>query len=138
MAEKTKIEDKNPFKYPDNYFEDMTDVVLNKAGDASQVKKVGILTIARPLLTLAAAMIGFALISYLAIELFIPPRLETDYFDVSLAELTEYLSSEIDETIIIEEIFNAEPDDELTIPNQDIIDYLIETNIDYSEILENL
>ena len=136
MTEKSKIENKNPFNIPDNYFEDMTDAVLKKAGAASQVKKVGFLTIARPYLMLAAAMIGFAIISYLAIEFLIPGS-GTDSFEVNYAELTEYLSSEIDETTIVEEVIKADMDDELIIPTQDIIDYLIDTNIDYAEILEN-
>ncbi len=136
MTEKSKIENNNPFKIPGNYFEDMTDAVLKKAAVTSQVKKVGFLTVARPYLMLAAAMIGFALISYLAIEFLIPGS-ETDSFEINYAELTEYLSSEIDETVIVEEIFKADMPDESDIPVQDIIDYLIDTDIDYAEILEN-
>ncbi|MCD4770093.1 MAG: hypothetical protein K8R35_08005 [Bacteroidales bacterium] len=137
MTKNSKIEDKNPFKIPGNYFGDMTDSVLKKAGAPSQVKKVSFITVAKPILILAAAMIGFALISYLAIEFLIPGS-ETDSFEINCAELTEYLSSEIDEAFIIEEIVKADITDELIIPAQDIIDYLIDTNIDYAEILENL
>ena len=82
-------------------------------------------------------MITFAIISYLAIE-FLIPQADSDQIEIEYAELTEYLSSEIDEAIIEEEILKADRNDELNIPVQDIIDYLIETNVDYTEILENL
>ena len=110
MAGKNNITGKNPSKIPENYFEDLTGTVL---------KKAGIITIIRPHLTLAAAMIAFAVISYLAIEFLIPQE-DSEQIEIEYSELTEYLN------------------DEINIPVQDIIDYLIETNIDYTEILENL
>ncbi len=137
MRDRSKIEKNNPFRIPDNYFEEMSDTVITKVGLSSPIKKISFITALKPHLMLAAAMIGFAVISFLAIE-FLIPNSESEKSEVNYAELTEYLSLEIDEASIVNEMLKADLGNESDISTEDIIEYLIETNIDYSEILENL
>ena len=68
MRKLNDIPDKNPFKVPDNYFEDVTRKILSKTSDNRHLAiRISFLKKFRPYIAMAAAVAGFVIISYTTI-----------------------------------------------------------------------
>lgn len=138
MMETTgKIPDKNPFRVPENYFEEVNKrIIAATAGEGR--KKTPVLRL-RSALIAAASLIGFVLLTYTAVKLITPygkdkPENEAaneDYFYSLINEIDTY-SLEEDAAILFQQ------DERYVVSQSDIIDYLVFENIDITEIYEQL
>ena len=100
-----------------------------------QAEKRSLFTIARPHFTLASAMIVLAIVSWWGLRLLIPDNY--NQIREQQSEVTAYLASELDMETLISEArgiemtgFGEDADSE------EIIDYLILNDIDYTIITE--
>ena len=76
MQKLNDIPDKNPFKVPDNYFEEVNRKIISAtSGIEQEVKAVSTYNRFRTYLLIAASVAGFILISYTAVKLFTPDKI---------------------------------------------------------------
>lgn len=137
MSKLDNIEKKNPFKVPDGYFEEMTTRLMDSVKEPVPEVKRSVYTLIRPHLTMAAAMIALVIVSYTGLRLVLPDQ--QGYPDFDQGELAEYLSMEVDEHYIVEHFGSGESSESSgEIPDSEIISYLLDNNIDYISIIENL
>ncbi len=72
MKKLNYIKDKNPFKVPENYFEEVNRKIISAtAGYIQETRKISIYSRFRTSLLIAASVTGLILISYTAIKLLI-------------------------------------------------------------------
>ena len=140
MKKLDEITDRNPFKVPDNYFEEVSSKIISAtAGSGNDIKKTGLYARFRPYFLIAASVAGFILISYATIKLFMPDKSDTQ---VSIAfnnsDFDSYIN-DIDVKSLEENTASLILSDEKPELNQmEIIDYLLDENIELSDIYERL
>ena len=84
MKKLNDIPDKNPFKVPDNYFEEVNRKIISAtSGSDQESKKVSIYSRFRTSLLIAASVAGFIMLSYTAIKLLTPDRTNSQVSEVS-------------------------------------------------------
>ena len=139
MKTLNEIPNKNPFKVPENYFEDVNRKIISAAaGIQPGENRKGTLRWLRPLLAVAASIAVFIVLSYTAMKIFRP---ETGSIlpDVLTKEFKESCLNDID-TQTLEQYtdpsFLNEGASDLT--TNEIIDYLLVENIDINDIYERL
>lgn len=140
MDDLSKIKKKQIFKVPDNYFNEFSSRLQDKIHKEKPVSGVEkIMLFARPKLTLAFLIVGFILIAYVSFKLFLSDNLKTELSANDIAEIIEYNAYDFDENLFIEALeetdFEIIEDAEYT---NEIIDYLIEENIDYLTLINEL
>lgn len=132
------IPGKNPFKVPENYFEEVNRRIISAiAGEDEKSVKRSLYRRMRPYLLAAAAFTGFVIISYFAARVFITGGKDQES---SLAETVSvsYLN-DIDIYSIEESALEVEHSDGLSgIKKSEIVDYLMLEDIETEEILETL
>jgi hypothetical protein len=140
MKKLKKIETKNPFKVPENYFEEANIKILSATtGYSKEVKKTVVLNRFRPFLLIAASVTGFIILSYSAIKLLGPYKATNQLSDAISIEYSQPYLNDFD-IITLEETassLNLEavgPD----VSSKDIIDYLLMENIEINDIYEQL
>ena len=140
MKTNFEIPDRNPFKIPDNYFEEVNRKIITvTTGDGLQEKprKVGMLL--RQYLAIAASVAVLALLSYTGIKLFSPRGESLSLNGIPSETYSEELVNDIDLIVLEEKAVSLEiPEEGPRVDNQDIIDYLIKENIDINDIYEQL
>ncbi|HUX56989.1 MAG TPA: hypothetical protein VMV77_08450 [Bacteroidales bacterium] len=141
MMEKPKeITDKNPFKVPGNYFEEVNRKIISEtSGYNQEVKKIGLYNRLKPYFLIAASITGFIILSYTAIHLLTPEKTNSQLSEVLFDEYNDIYINDID-ILTLEEsaasvmLLEESPD----ISKTDIIDYLLLENIDINDIYEQL
>lgn len=134
------IEKKNPFKVPENYFEDFNKRILEAtAGSEQELQRKGIIRKLRPYLAAAASIAVLVALGYTAIWFIGNNKSELTFPDMSLSELPDSYLNDID-ILTLEENVAAGGffEEETGVDNEDIIDYLVLENIDVYDIYENL
>jgi hypothetical protein len=140
MKKSDNIPDKNPFKVPENYFDEVNSKIISATtGAETVIRKVSVFNRFRTSILVAASVAGFILISYSAIKLLTPAgvnsrvsetlkEISPDSYinDIDLSALEENASS----LILTEE----GPD----VSKKDIIDYLLRENVDLNDIYAQL
>ncbi len=143
MDNKNKYKESEMFRVPENYFEELTDKMTGISKIEGKSSDPGFFTIARPHLMLAASMALLVIISYATLK-YLLPDIKNDGAAYDSIGITEYLAQEMDETTLLENIDLADiysigsGSTENEQYEDEIIDYLIEENINYEDILENL
>lgn len=140
MKDLKEIADKNPFKVPDNYFEEVNSRIISTASAIEPATKSGgLMRRMRPLLAVAASLALLILLSYTVYKIFIPSEKNMLLSEISLSEFSDSYLNDID-ILTLEEGFNpAASFDRLPeISNSEIIDYLLVEDIDLSDIYEIL
>jgi hypothetical protein len=138
MTQLDNIPRKNPFKVPDNYFEDVDRrIIAETAGRETVSEKKVIHRKINPYLLAAASVAVLAVLVYLTADIFIN-RQKT--YELSYSEiLTDPYINDIELSVIEEHA--ATPDFSpgfQELKKSDIIDYLLLDNIDTEEIIEKL
>ncbi len=129
---------RNPFRVPENYFDNFTEDILERSSAKSSLKKRKIFSIKRPGLAVAAAVAGFLLISYLGLKIMLNGTPDNQLIS-NLSEYSEILSYDIDEYMIVDELSTDEVADlPSDITNDDIIDYLLLNDVDFVSIEKNI
>jgi hypothetical protein len=140
MKTLNEIQGKNPFKVPDNYFEEVSRKIITAAAGTSREKaKKGLYRRLRPLIGIAASLAIFALLGYGAVKIFIPADRNDRISELSMEQFPESYLNDIDIPMLEENaglsfVDSAIPD----ISKTEIIDYLLLENIDSNEIYELL
>lgn len=140
MKMKDNIPDQNPFRVPDGYFEEVNrKIVAVTSGKSHGDRKFTFSSGIRPYLLAAASVAGFILLGYTAIRVFVPHKsslqlsvaVHDDYFPPYLDDLDIYSLEENAASLAIPE---QGPD----VSKAEIIEYLVQENIEISEIYEQL
>jgi hypothetical protein len=140
MKKMNKIPEKNPFRVPEGYFEELNRKLISVTLDKSPAKRRFLFSSRiRPFLLAAASVAGFILLSYAAIRVFIPDRFShqvtevvpDDYYLPYINDLDIYSLEENASSVTMPE---QGPD----VSKAEIIEYLILENIEISEIYEHL
>lgn len=139
MKNLNDTESKNPFKVPENYFEDVNrKIISSAAGTQHQGNKMGTVRKLRPMLAVAASIAVFILLSYTAMKLFLPET-GSNLPEISMDEFSGTYLNDID-ILTLEQ--NADPSflekEASGLSNDEIINYLLVENIDLNEIYERL
>jgi hypothetical protein len=140
MNKLNDIPDKNPFKVPDNYFEDVNRKILSAtSGKDREIRMVNKHNRFRISLMIAASIAGFMLIGYTALKLIAPDRKNTQVTEVLQQMNPDSYINEIDILSLEEDASSLVLTDEGSgVSKKDIIDYLILDNIEINEIYEKL
>lgn len=131
-------EKKNPYRVPPLYFDDIADRVMERieTEPGYQAERRSLFSIIRPHITLAAAMIVLAIVSWWGLRLLLPDSENSR--GERQSDLTTYLVSEVDMETLLSESQGVE----LTgfgeaVDSEEIIDYLILNDIDYTIFTED-
>ena len=134
------IPGKNPFKVPDNYFEELNRKIISAtSGDQQEIRKISIYNRFRTRLLIAASVTGFILISYGAVKLFTHEKVNSAVAEVLHGVNTESYINDLDISSIEEDASSLVLQEEgPDVNKKDIIDYLLRENIEISDIYEQL
>ncbi len=141
MEKLNNISGKNPFKVPENYFEQVNRKILAlTTGAETESGKTGLYIRLRPILAVAASVAVLIIIGYSAQRLFMSGSENKNVIpEISMQEFSESYLNDID-ILMLEQnsdplvISGKVPD----ISKSEIIDYLILENISENEIYELL
>jgi len=131
---------RNPFRVPDNYFEDVTRRIMAETADKeAEPMKHRLYLMMRPYLAIAAAIALLAVLSYATVKVFLPLKDKQSITEISMQEFSDTYLNDID-ILMLEEsagslLFSEEVPE---VSQTDIIDYLVLENIDINEIHELL
>ena len=140
MKKFNEITDKNPFKVPDSYFEEVNRKIISATcGKNRDVKKIGFYNRFRPYLLAAASVAGFIVLSYTAVKLLIPDTKNSLGSKELSGEYPELYIYDIDILTIEENAASLDlPGEGYEVNNTAIIDYLLLENIEINDIYEKL
>ena len=140
MKNLDKITNKNPFKVPENYFEEVNrKIIASTTGAETEEKQKGLYRRLRPFLAAAASVAVLILLSYAALKIFLPSGNTAKMPEMSFQEFSDSYLDDIDVLSLEEAVDPAAFYDKVPdISSSEIIDYLILENIDLNEIYELL
>ena len=140
MKTLNEIPRENPFKVPENYFEEANRrIIASTAGIANKVVKTGLYRRLRPYLLAAASVALLAVLSYTAAKIFIPGTRKPGIPELSVEEFSSSYIDDIDIRTLENSTDPAAISDEIpAISKPEIIDYLLLENIDLNDIYELL
>lgn len=144
MKESDKIPGKNPFKVPDDYFEDVNRKIISatvedETSTEPEVRKIRLFDRLRPVLAVAASVTVLVLLTYTVLMVFLPDSKSSKMPEISLIEFSDSFLDDIDIQTLEENVdptafYDKVPD----VSNSEIIDYLILENIEINDIYELL
>ena len=124
----------NPFKVPDNYFENLSDRIFEKIllEENKPLKPVYVFNWKRSL-SLAAAIVGITFISYTGYKYINRPTI-TEVQIAQISDTTDPEFSFVDENLIVEALTTTGA--ELEVEGDDIISFLVDDDLDENLIAE--
>lgn len=140
MKKPDKKKEKNPFRIPEGYFEEVNKKIISAtSGKSHGVRRSGVSSRFRPYLLAAASIAAFMILSYTAVRVIAPRVLNMqeselipeDYLSPFLNNLDIYSLEENAALIAI-------PDQGPDVSKAEIIEYLVLENIEISDIYEQL
>jgi hypothetical protein len=140
MRNTENIQGKNPFKVPDNYFEEVNrKILLKTAGIEKNSERTGITRSLRPYLLAAASVAGFLLLSYSVAKYVIAGRAKNNADSLYAFTLQDQYLNDIDLYTLEEQTVSTGWMDGISgIEKSDIVDYLMHENLETNEIYEEL
>lgn len=140
MTKLNDIPKKNPFRVPDNYFEEIDRKIISvTSASDSEVRKISIYNRFRKSLLIAASIAGFILIGFAAIKLFTPDKKNYQVSEVLHEINPDSIINDIDLSSLEEHASSLVPPEEgPDVSKKDIIDYLLLNNVDINDIYEQL
>ncbi len=140
MKKLNEIPENNPFKVPENYFEEVNrKIILATSGYDEVVNRPGILRTIRPYLAIAASVAGLILLSYIGVIILTPSKMATQVSEVVLEEYPDSYLNDIDMYTLEKDAASIDFSEEMPdVSKNEIIDYLISENIEISDIYEQL
>jgi hypothetical protein len=135
MTKLSDIPPKNPFKVPDNYFDEVNRKIIS--GAQHSVRRISIYHRFRTHLLIAASVAGLIILSYGTVRLINSERSKSIVSELMSNINPDSLVNDIDISSIEESASTMTiPNDSLDVSKKDIIDYLIKENIEINEIYE--
>ena len=140
MKKLNDIPQKNPFKVPDSYFEDVNRKIISAtSGYDQEVRKVSIYRRFRTNLLIAASVAGLIIISYSAIKLLTPDKRNLQVSEVLHEINPDSYINDIDISSLEVDASSLLPSEEgPDVSKNDIIDYLLLNNVEINDIYEHL
>jgi hypothetical protein len=140
MTKLNEIPPKNPFKVPDNYFEDVNRKIISATSDIEpQIRKISFYNRFRTGLLIAASITGFVIISYGTVRLISSERSKSTVSEMLNDISTDSLVNDIDISAIEESASSLTlPQEGPDVSKKDIIDYLLLENVEINDIYERL
>jgi len=140
MKKLNDIPQKNPFKVPDSYFEDVNRKIISAtSGYDQEVRKVSIYRRFRTNLLIAASVAGLIIISYSAIKLLTPDKRNLQVSEVLHEINPDSYINDIDISSLEVDASSILPSEEgPDVSKNDIIDYLLLNNVEINDIYEHL
>ncbi len=140
MQKLNEIPDKNPFKVPENYFEEFNRRIINSTSGLPVVtKKIGLYNRIKPYILVAASVTILFFLSFAAIKLLTPEKSQLQLSEVVNSEFSESVIDELDLSTLEENAAGIIMTEEAPkVSKADIIDCLLQENIDISDIYERL
>ena len=140
MKNLNNIPDKNPFKVPENYFEEVNrKIIAATSGTDQEVKKLTVHNRFRNTFLVAASFAGFILIGYATLKILTPEKKYSQVSELLHGINPDSLINEIDISSLEE---NASPlvlsEEGTGVNKKDIIDYLMLENIEVNDIYDQL
>jgi hypothetical protein len=137
-----EINGKNPFKVPENYFEEVNQrIIASTSGEGNKQEekplKRSLYVRFRPYILAAASVAAFAVLSYTAARIFFPSSKENGIAEMSFEELSATAINDIDVTSLEQSTEMTSFSDEMPgLSRPELIDCLISENINVNEIYE--
>lgn len=140
MQKLNEISNKNPFKVPENYFEEFNRRITNStSGLPGNVRKIRLYDRFKPYLLLAASVAILVFLSFAAIKLLRPENNQMQLSEVMNSDFSESIISEFDLSALEENAAALVMTEEApNVSKSDIIDCLLQENIEISDIYERL
>lgn len=140
MKKAEKITEKNPFRVPEGYFEEVNKKIISATIEKGDGVRSSVIPLRiRPYLLTAASIAGFIILSYAAIRQFAPHRLNQHQSEVNTDEYFSPYMNDLDIFYLEENaaslVIPAEVPD---VSKAEIIEYLVLENIEISYIYEQL
>jgi hypothetical protein len=137
----SKIKKGNPYRIPENYFEELPGRIsetIHAQKETEQVKHLFLKKI-RPHLAVAASIVVFTVIGYFGYKLIYSNNSNIELTSGEITDYVEYYSSEIEENMFIEMLEEDKlPEADYSDLSDEIITYLVDENIDYQSIIDVL
>ena len=140
MKKLNDIPVKNPFKVPDNYFEEVNRKIISVTSDSDkEVRKISFYNRFRTSLLIAASVAGLILISYTAIKLLTHDKSNSQVSEVLHEMNPDMYMNDIDLSSLEENASSLVLSDEgPDVSKKDIIEYLLQENVELNDIYEHL
>lgn len=140
MKKIDEITKKNPFKVPENYFEDVNRRILaSTSGSEEKVLKISFYRKFRPFIIAAASIALFAVIGYTTAKLIIPGNKNESITGISMEDIPVSYLEDIDIKSLENKTDPAALYDRMpSLSDNEIIDYLLLENVDINDIYETL
>jgi hypothetical protein len=140
MRTNDKITEGGPFKVPENYFEELNGrIISSTVGTEGITRNKSLYIRLRNYLAIAASVAVLVILSYTGIKLFSTKNESVSLSSIPIENFTEAILEDID-LLTLEEnlIVPEEIQNDNQINQNEIIEYLIQDNIDISEIQDQL
>lgn len=140
MKDLKEITERNPFKVPENYFEEVNrKIIASTTGAEPLPKPHGLFRRLKPFLAVAASVAVLILLSYAALKIFLPVDKTSAMPGISLQEFSESYLNDFDIPTLEEgtdpiAYYDKVPD----VSDAEIIDYLMLENVNLNDIYEIL
>ena len=140
MTKLNNIPPKNPFKVPDNYFDEVNRKIVSAVLDIEpEVRKISFYNKFRTTILIAASVAGFIIISYSAVRLFSSDKSNSSVSEVLHEINPDSLINDIDISSLEESASSLIiPQDGSDVSKKDIIDYLLLEDVEINDIYERL
>ena len=140
MKEKFDIPDKNPFKVPENYFEEVNrKIIAATTGESAEKIKTSIFSVIRPYLAVAASLAVLILLTYTGVKTFSHGKSGLTMPDIAVENYSEEFVDEVDMQSLEEEAVAVDVQiSKPVVDNKDIVEYLLLENVDLNDIYELL
>jgi hypothetical protein len=134
------IGSKNPFRVPDNYFENFNRRIVDITSGSEEIRtERGIIRKLRPYLALAASVALIVALGYTALYFSGNRNSNLEFPEMTLSELPDSYLNDIDILTLEENVATIGLFQEGSgVNNEDIINYLVLENIDVYDIYEQL
>lgn len=140
MKNLNNITDKNPFRVPDNYFEEINNKIISSMPEnEGEIKKPVKVRSIRTWLMIAATVAGFIISGYSLLRIITSEKETIQTASLYQSEFQDPLMTELDILSLEEsaaDMILAE--DGPDVNRKDIIEYLLLENIEISDIYEQL
>jgi len=140
MKKLKNIPEKNPFKVPENYFEEVNRKIISATvGIEQETKKISLYNRFRPYLLIAASVTGLILITYSVRTVVNNNRSNNKLSESYYNEDYQLYLNELD-IVALEENTSSliQFEEGPNVSKSEIIDYLLLENIEINEIYEQL
>lgn len=140
MKKREDITEKNPFRVPDGYFDEVNrKIIAATSGEFHTGTNSGFYIRIRPYLLAAASVAGFFILTYAAIRVISSHRINTQTSEITIDDFNSPYLNDLDVYSLEETAASLTiPEQGPDVSNAEIIEYLVIENIEISEIYEQL